>query len=140
MDKQLKEYYKQIEKALDCPKDMRESFLRETKKMAEDFLVEKPDATFDEVKNFIGEPRELAITFEKSADMELIEAYRKRKLFIKRALIALFVLIFIAAVAVTIYVANYRMNVVITREDTIIIYEDGESEIISEETYPLPTP
>ncbi|MGI6463273.1 MAG: hypothetical protein ACOX04_06635 [Candidatus Scatomorpha sp.] len=140
MDKQLKEYYKQIEKALDCPKDMRESFLRETKKMAEDFLAEKPDATFDEVKNFIGEPRELAITFEKSADMELIEAYRKRKLFIKRALIALFVLIFIAAVAVTIYVANYRMNVVITREDTIIIYEDGESEIISEETYPLPTP
>ncbi len=140
MDKQLKEYYKQIEKALDCPKDMRESFLRETKKMAEDFLAEKPDATFDEVKNFIGEPRELAITFEKSADMELIEAYRKRKLFIKRALIALFVLIFIAVVAVTIYVANYRMNVVITREDTIIIYEDGESEIISEETYPLPTP
>lgn len=140
MDKQLKEYYKQIEKALDCPKDMRESFLRETKKMAEDFLAEKPDTTFDEVKNFIGEPRELAITFEKSADMELIEAYRKRKLFIKRALIALFVLIFIAVVAVTIYVANYRMNVVITREDTIIIYEDGESEIISEETYPLPTP
>lgn len=140
MDKQLKEYYKQIEKALDCPKDMRESFLRETKKMAEDFLAEKPDATFDEVKNFIGEPRELAITFEKSADMELIEAYRKRKLFIKRALIALFVLIFIAVVAVTIYVANYRMNVVITREDTIIIYEDGESEIISEETYTLPTP
>jgi uncharacterized membrane protein YcjF (UPF0283 family) len=140
MDKQLKEYYKQIEKALDCPKDMRESFLRETKKMAEDFLAEKPDATFDEVKNFIGEPRELAITFEKSADMELIEAYRKRKLFIKRALIALFVLIFIAVVAVTIYVANYRMNIVITREDTIIIYEDGESEIISEETYPLPTP
>ena len=140
MDKQLKEYYKQIEKALDCPKDTRESFLRETKKMAEDFLAEKPDATFDEVKNFIGEPRELAITFEKSADMELIEAYRKRKLFIKRALIALFVLIFIAVVAVTIYVANYRMNVVITREDTIIIYEDGESEIISEETYPLPTP
>lgn len=139
MDKQLKEYYKQIEKALDCPKDMRESFLRETKKMAEDFLAEKPDATFDEVKNFIGEPRELAITFEKSADMELIEAYRKRKQFIKRALIALFVLIFIAVVAVTIYVANYRMNVVITREDTIIIYEDGESEIISEETYPLPT-
>lgn len=140
MDKQLKEYYKQIEKALDCPKDMRESFLRETKKMAEDFLAEKPDTTFDEVKNFIGEPRELAITFEKSADMELIEAYRKRKLFIKRALIALFVLIFIAVVVVTIYVANYRMNVVITREDTIIIYEDGESEIISEETYPLPTP
>lgn len=140
MDKQLKEYYKQIEKALDCPKDMRESFLRETKKMAEDFLAEKPDAAFDEVKNFIGEPKELAITFEKSVDMELIEAYRKRKLFIKRALIALFVLIFIAVVAVTIYVANYRMNVVITREDTIIIYEDGESEIISEETYPLPTP
>lgn len=84
MDKQLKEYYKQIEKALDCPKDMRESFLRETKKKAEDFLAEKPDAIFDEVKNFIGEPRELAITFEKSADMELIEAYRKRKLFIKK--------------------------------------------------------
>lgn len=140
MDKQLKEYYKQIEKALDCPKDMRESFIRETKKMAEDFLAEKPDATFDEVKNFIGEPRELTKTFEQSAECEVIEAYRKRKLFIKRALIALFVLIFIAVIAVTIYVANYRMNVVITREDTIIIYEDGESKIISEETYPLPTP
>ncbi len=140
MDKQLKEYYKQIEKALDCPKDMRESFLRETKKMAEDFLAEKPDATFDEVKNFIGEPRELAITFEKSSDRELIEAYRKRKQFIKRALIALAAVIFIAVVAFSIYAANIRMNAVITREDTIIIYEDGSSEIISQKEYPLPTP
>lgn len=54
--KELNEYYKQIEKALDCPKEMSENFLNETRKMADEFLAEKPDATFDELKNFIGAP------------------------------------------------------------------------------------
>lgn len=63
MNRQLKEYYKQIKKALRCPKPLRDGFLRDTKRMADDFLCGRPDATFDELKRFLGEPVELASTF-----------------------------------------------------------------------------
>lgn len=126
MNKQLREYYKQIDKALCCPKPLRDGFLRDTKRMADDFMSNSPDATFDELKRFLGEPVEVAVTFMASVQPEVIAAYRKRKLYLKRAGIAVITVMLVGAIALCIYLDRAGKDAVITKESTIIIYETAE--------------
>lgn len=54
------DYFRALERCLDCPGKDREQFLAQARRMADDFLQGKPDATPDEVAGFLGEPEELA--------------------------------------------------------------------------------
>lgn len=52
------DYFRALERCLDCPGKDREQFLAQARRMADDFLQGKPDATPDEVAGFLGEPEE----------------------------------------------------------------------------------
>lgn len=54
------DYFRALERCLDCPGKDREQFLAQARRIADDFLQGKPDATPDEVAGFLGEPEELA--------------------------------------------------------------------------------
>ena len=43
------DYFRALERCLDCPGKDREQFLAQARRMADDFLQGKPDATPDEV-------------------------------------------------------------------------------------------
>ncbi len=126
MNKQLREYYKQIEKALDCPKSLRDCFLRDTKRMADDFLYGRPGATFDELRCFIGEPEDVAATFMGSVQPEILEAYRRKKLNLKRLCIGVVSVLLIGSIVLCVYMDRVGRDAVITKESTIIIYETVE--------------
>lgn len=119
-------YLRQVEKRLNCPKDMRERFLADAKRMTDNFLAENPEATLDEFKSAIGEPEELAAMFLESVDSGVVEEYGKRKRWTKRILAALLAVVFITVTAFSIWAANYRHNADFTKESTIIIYETEE--------------
>ena len=66
----MEDYFRALERCLDCPGEDRERFLAQARRMADDFLQGKPDATPDEVAGCLGEPEELAQCFleEKAAE------------------------------------------------------------------------
>lgn len=67
------DYFRALERCLDCPGKDREQFLAQARRMADDFLQGKPDATPDEVAGFLGEPEELARCLLEELDPELLE-------------------------------------------------------------------
>ena len=51
------DYFRALERCLDCPGKTGEQFLAQARRMADDFLQGKPDATPDEVAYFLGNRR-----------------------------------------------------------------------------------
>lgn len=82
------DYFRALERCLDCPGKDREQFLAQARRMADDFLQGKPDATPDEVAGFLGEPEELARCLLEELDPELLERRKRRRKLGRRILTA----------------------------------------------------
>lgn len=114
------EYFHTLERRLDCPKDIRKNFLTKTRRTAEDFLQEKPDATRQDLDDFLGEPEELAQGFLETLDQEILECYHRRKRYFLYACVAVLI---VALVGVSIWgVHLVRTPKVVETTDTIIVY------------------
>ena len=126
MTKELLRYHRQVRKALDCPKPMRDRFLADARRMTDNFLAENPEASLDELQSAIGTPDALAAMFLDSADRDAVEKYRNRKSRVKRIAVMLLAAAFISVTAFSIWAAYYRRSSVFTKESTLIIYETDD--------------
>lgn len=106
---------------MDCPKSLRRPFLDKTRRMAEDFLQNNPDASSEEVADYLGEPNELAQGFLETLDQEVLNRYRRRKKFLLFGCIAVLAAIL---VGVTIWgVSIWTDPITVEATDTITIYD-----------------
>lgn len=80
-------YVQTLERQMDCPKGIRRPFLKRTRQAAEQFLQDRPEATRQELADYLGEPQELAQGFLETLDPDVLERYRKRKKFLLRGCI-----------------------------------------------------
>ena len=120
-------YFRRLERHLDCPRPLRGSFLNQTRRMAEDFVQGKPDATQQELVDYLGEPQELAQGFLGTLDPDVLERYRRRKKLVLRGCIAVLVA---ALIGVSIWCAvlwHTPGELEVTETTTIIIYHDSQS-------------
>lgn len=116
-------YLHSLERFLDCPKTTRRPFLDRTRRMIQDFIQSKPDATSQEVADFLGDPRELAQGFLETLDPDLLERYYRRKKLLLRGCIALLA---VALVAVSVWSFFTKIPVKLeVIETTTIIYHDS---------------
>ena len=116
-------YLHSLERFLDCPKTTRRPFLDRTRRMIQDFVQDRPDATSQEVANFLGDPRELAQGFLETLDPDLLERYYRRKKLLLRGCIALLA---VALVAVSVWSFFTKIPVKLeVIETTTIIYHDS---------------
>ncbi len=118
---ELAVYEKELIRALNCPKPLRRRLLSRTRQMAQDFQAGKPDASWDEVADFLGSPQEVAQTMLESENQEMLARYRKRKLWLKRGLIAA---IIAALLGTAIFLYCTRLTVIV--ESTLTIYENED--------------
>lgn len=125
-------YLHSLERFLDCPKTTRRPFLDRTRRMIQDFIQNKPDATSQEVANFLGDPRELAQGFLETLDPEMLEHYRRRKKFLLRGCIALLTVALVAVSVFGIFFKKTPVNLEMT--ETIVIYGDLTYKGTTEET------
>ena len=126
-------YLHSLESFLDCPKTTRRPFLDRIRRMIQDFIQSKPDATSQEVANFLGDPRELAQGFLETLDPEMLERYhRRKKLLLRGCVVALVV----ALVVVTAWGIRLWKEPTSTLEVTerIVIYGDLTYKGTTEET------
>ena len=116
-------YLHSLERFLDCPKTTRRPFLDRTRRMIQDFIQSKPDATSQEVADFLGDPRELAQGFLETLDPEMLERYHRGKKLLLRGCIALLA---VALVAVSVWSFFTKIPVKLeVIETTTIIYHDS---------------
>lgn len=116
-------YFQQLERLLDCPGSLRSSFVRQTRRMAEDFVQGRPDATQQELVNYLGEPQELAQGFLETLDPDVLERYHRRKKLFRWGCVAVLVAALAAATAWGIYLWRMPMQVEVT--EIITITDEG---------------
>ena len=115
-------YFQSLKRLLDCPKHFRRHFLTHTRRMAEDFMQGKPDATPQELEAYLGAPQELAQGFLETLDPKILERYHKwKKLILNSCLIALVVSI-ICIGSWCIHLWSVSDNIEAT--ETIVIYSE----------------
>lgn len=119
-------YLRRLERALACPKAVRRPFLDRTRRMAEDFLRDSPEAADRELADLLGEPQELAQGFLETLDPEILTKHRRRKKLIRWGLTALTAALAIAAIVyLGIWVHDLRAQPLeLKATDTIIIYAE----------------
>lgn len=118
----MTDYFRTLERYLDCPRAARGPFLARTRQMAEDFFQNRPGATPEEAADYLGAPRELARGFLETLDSSVVERHRKRKKFFLYGCIAVLSAALIVVSAWTLHVQDLPRHVEIT-EKTIIYSE-----------------
>ncbi len=115
-------YFQQLEQRLDCPNGTRKRFLTKTRRAAEEFLREKPDATRQELIDLLGDPEELAQGFLETLEPEELERYRKRKKFLLRGCVAALITV---SVTISVFAVTFKKTPVqVEINDTLTIYSE----------------
>lgn len=128
MTDEWKTYAKALSRQLRCPRDKKRQFLEETRRLAEDYLAGDPNAGHVGLTAFLGDPGELARSYQESLGPEVMERYRRQRRLMRSLLCAAAVAVVIGCVLYCIYLEHKWFDVEVTREETIIIYETEEDQ------------
>lgn len=115
-------YFRRLKRSLNCPKSVRKPFLDRTRQMAEDFILENPTATSQNVADFLGDPRELAQGFLETLDHDMLERYLRRKKLFRRGCVAVLVVALATSIVWGLRLWNTQSIEII--ETTTVIYHD----------------
>ena len=99
--------------------------MAQARRMADDFLQGKPDATPDEVAGCLGEPEELAQCFLEELDPELLERRKRRRKLGRRILAGVVAAAMILLLVWVVLLETQPMKVEVT--ERLIIYEGTDS-------------
>lgn len=122
MTSEWKTYARALSRQLHCPKAKKKALLEDTRRLAEDYLAENPGGGHDGLTAFLGSPEELAQSYLEAMGPEA-ERYRRHRRLALVLLCAATAAIVVGSVLYCIYLGNKWLDVEITREETIIIYE-----------------
>ena len=123
----LDRYMKELSAALNCPKILRRQLLDQTRRMAEDFRAGKPDATWEDIRSYLGEPEELARTMLECENQEALGRYRKHKRLWKRAAVAFLLLALVLVSCALVYVYRFKTKPLIVEVTERVVIERGRS-------------
>lgn len=117
----LTKYLEELSRELTCSAKRRKEFLEQTRYIAEDFLQGKPDATFEDLENFLGLPSELAATFQESIPLEERQHYQTKRHHVFFSAATMVVAIAIFSSAFLCYSLNHGRYAHVV--ETIMIYQ-----------------
>jgi len=79
--KQIKnKYLKKVSRNIQCSKKTKQNFLNSLSNSIDDILLENTTIPFDELKNILGEPEEVAKEFESTLDFEILHKHKTKKI------------------------------------------------------------
>ena len=118
---EFKRYWKEVERNLTCSRASRKKFYRQTMKAASQFLGEQPEASFEQVKEYLGSPQDLAQNYLETVSISEIQQYQKNRKIGKLLLIS-FTALIVIVIGCGIYYQSKRPAELIY-VDTVIIDE-----------------
>lgn len=125
----LKTYYDEVRRYLDCPKDEQDRLLLSVNKQVIELQVDNPNLDYDGIVEFLGEPESLAASLMERLSPDVIQKFRKRKRHLRMSAIVCIAAIVIVLSTVLIYTTSIQFKSDksdLTEENTIII-DDGET-------------
>ena len=122
----LKTYYDEVRRYLDCPKDEQDRLLLSVNKQVIELQVDNPNLDYDGIVEFLGEPESLAASLMERLSPDVIQKFRKRKRHLRMSAIVCIAAIVIVLSTVLIYTTSIQFKSDLTEENTTII-DDGET-------------
>lgn len=125
----LKQYYRQIQRALPCNGNYKKRLIRELKESVDSYLKEHPDADIKAVETRFGSPEQIAAACSTEMDTsEIVNNYRLRKWIITIVAAA-------AAVALALWITALITASMDAADDAGGYIETGSVVIEEEEVY-----
>ena len=123
----LKTYYDEVRRYLDCPKDEQDRLLLSVNKQVIELQIElqvdNPNLDYDGIVEFLGEPESLAASLMERLSPDVIQKFRKRKRRIRTGIMSCAIVAFIAMSVLIAYTTSVQ-SVPIKEENTIVIDDD----------------
>lgn len=94
----LKTYYDEVRRYLDCPKDEQDRLLLSVNKQVIELQVDNPNLDYDGIVEFLGEPESLAASLMERLSPDVIQKFRKRKRRIRTGIMSCAIVAFISYV------------------------------------------
>ena len=123
-------YARELRSCLQCSRTQKNAFLRETKRLAVDYLAGISEPSIENLIEFLGTPEELARSYQDTLGEQSARIYRKQinQKLLLLCTISLVVLVgAIVSTAYCMYLSDRWHDVTITQEETVIIYEESET-------------
>lgn len=123
-------YARELRSCLQCSRAQKNAFLRETRRLAMDYLAGVPEPSIENLIEFLGTPEELARSYQDTLGEQSARIYRKQinQKLLLLCTISLVVLVgAIVSTAYCMYLSDRWHDVTITQEETVIIYEESET-------------
>ena len=92
MSEALRDYFRRLDRSLDCPRPLRRRLAAQVRRAAEDYCRERPEAGPAEVVQYLGGPAETARELLDGLEPGELDRARKRERLARRALAAVLIL------------------------------------------------
>lgn len=76
---EMEPYFQRVKTRLRCPEKRRGTLLERVHRAAEEFAAENPEATPEEMEQYLGDPAEVAQELMETLDPAELERYQRRK-------------------------------------------------------------
>ena len=113
----LKTYYDEVRRYLDCPKDEQDRLLLSVNKQVIELQVDNPNLDYDGIDEFLGEPESLAASLMERLSPDVVQKFKKKKRRLRLSIIACVAVVVVALSTLTIYTTTRQSNVHITEEN-----------------------
>lgn len=107
----LKTYYDEVRRYLDCPKDEQDRLLLSVNKQVIELQVDNPNLDYDGIVEFLG-----ASLMERLSP-DVVQKFKKKKRRLRLSIIACVAVVVVALSTLTIYTTTRQSNVHITEEN-----------------------
>ena len=127
MSEALRDYFRRLDRSLDCPRPLRRRLAAQVRRAAEDYCRERPEVGPAEVIQYLGDPAETARELLDGLDPEELDRARRRERLARRVLVAVLILALIGVGAWGVHLWRTPVDLEVT--ETLIIYTDSSEGI-----------
>ena len=114
MSEALRDYFRRLDRSLDCPRPLRRRLAAQVRRAAEDYCRERPEAGPAEVVQYLGDPAETARELLEGLDPGVLDRARKRERLARRALVAVLILALVGVGAWGVHLWNTPKHMEVT--------------------------
>lgn len=116
----LKTYYDEVRRYLDCPKDEQDRLLLSVNKQVIELQLD-----YDGIVEFLGEPESLAASLMERLSPDVVQKFKKKKRRLRLSIIACVAVVVVALSTLVIYTSTIQSGVKISEKNTIVIDKDN---------------
>ena len=109
-----------------CPPQIQQRLLERTRKVVKNYQNENPDATWDSIEGFLGDPHELAQLFLEGENQEVLRSYTRKRLLRRRGV---WVVLTVIIISLLVFLFFTKRPHEIIMEDTIVVYTAAEQNV-----------